>query len=118
MLSFVDLPKGIRIVRVENDGETITRTNLGRVSKLSLEMDASLRDLLTPDELKETEEILAGYVEAQLLEARSYAMNLPVILRRVTDYLEQASPVERKFITSGLMEAVRRIRRLERDASA
>ncbi len=115
MLAFVDLPKHVRIVRFEPKDDGLEKTILGRVPKNSLEIDTELAGQLNVEERREVEQILSGYADADLARKRSYALTLPVILREVMEYLEEgAEGVERTFILGAMMEAIRRMRKLER----
>ncbi len=115
MLAFIDLPKAIRFLRVENVGETIVRTPLGQVSKSNFSVKTPLSDEFTEDEAAEAQGIIDGYVEADLVRRRGSVLNLPVILREAVEYLEaDANDIERAFIVSAITEAMRRMRKSER----
>jgi len=117
MLAFVDLPKHIRIIRLEPKGEGVERTILGRIPKATLEINEELGAQINVEERREIEDIFAGYTEADFARKRYYALNLPSILREAMDYLEEgAEGVERTFILGAMMEAVRRMRKMERSA--
>ena len=50
------------------------------------------------------------------LEKRFYALTLPVILRKTMEYLEtDATELESKFILAAITEALRRMRKHERN---
>jgi hypothetical protein len=119
MLSFVDLPKGIRFVRIEHEDDIVKRTTLGRVSKATYEIEPAMAKQLSSGEREEVDDIIAGYLESEIEEKRFYALTLPVILRKALEYLEEdATEIEKKFIMGAVLEAVRRMRKLERDVSA
>jgi hypothetical protein len=118
MLAFIDLPKHVRIVRIEPKGDGVERTILGRISKNNLELDHELESQLNLDERKEVEQIVAGYLDSDIARKKYYALNIPVILREVMEYFEDgAEGVEKTFILGAMMEAVRRMRKIERAGS-
>jgi hypothetical protein len=118
MLIFSDIAKFIRFFRVETDDEgKITRIPLGRVSKMTLEIDQPLADQLQGDERAEVERVVAGYREAEIQRKRSNALALPVILREAMEHLEtEATETEKAFILGAVVEAVRRMRKFQREA--
>jgi hypothetical protein len=118
MLTFVDLPKGIRFLRVETGDEGPRRTILGRVSKPSLTVEPALSEQLEGDELEEIEKIIACYVQAEVMRRRVAVLNIPVILRETMEYFEtEASDEERRLIFGAIMETLRRVRKYERDVA-
>lgn len=118
MLIFSDIAKFIRFFRVETDDEgKITRIPLGRVSKMTLEIEAPLEEQLQGDERAEVERVVAGYKEAEIQRKRSNALALPVILREAMEHLEtEATETEKAFILGAVVEAVRRMRKFQREA--
>ena len=115
MLAFLDLPKTIRILRVEGVGDAVIRTPLGRISKVSLAIELPLTDQLSEEETVEVQKIIDGYLEVDLLRHRSSVLGLPVMLREVMEYFESgATDVEKSFVVSALTEAMRRMRKADR----
>jgi hypothetical protein len=89
---------------------------MGRIQKNRLELSEDLRALLTPEELQEVEECLELYRRAASGRAEYHALNFPEISREVMDRFEtDASPAERKLVMGALLEAVRRMRKFERE---
>jgi hypothetical protein len=117
MIVFADIQKAVRVFRSETDAEGhLVRTLLGRIPKATFEIDANLAAQLQPSELTEVEAIVAGYLEAETQRKRSYAMALPVILREVMEHLEtDATEIEKTFVFGALVEAMRRMRRFQRE---
>lgn len=118
MLIFSDIAKFVRFFRVETDEEgKITRIPLGRVSKATLEIEPALAEQLQGDEHAEVERIIAGYVESEAQRKRANALALPVILREAMEHLEtDATETEKAFILGAVVEAVRRMRKFQREA--
>ena len=117
MLIFSDIEKFIRFFRVHTDEEgKITRFLLGRVSKQTFELEPSLASQLQGDERAEVENIIAGYIDAEQQRKRANALALPVILREAMEHLEtDATETERAFIMGAVLEAVRRMRKFQRE---
>jgi hypothetical protein len=118
MLIFSDIEKFIRFFRVHTDEEgKITRIPLGRVSKQTFEIEPGLATQLQGDERAEVENIIAGYIDAEQQRKRSNALALPVILREAMEHLESdATETERAFIMGAVLEAVRRMRKFQRES--
>jgi hypothetical protein len=116
MLIFVDQDKHVRVVRAQAEGATSSRTPLGRIQKNRLELSDDLRALLTPEEIDEVEGVIEIYKRAAVTKAEYYSLNFPVISREVMDWFEgEASDSERKLVMGALLEAVRRMRKFERE---
>ena len=117
MLIFSDIAKFVRFFRVETDDEgKITRVPLGRVSKATLELEPPFTDQLQGDERAEVERIIDGYRESEMQRKRANALALPVILREAMEHLESdATETEKAFILGAVVEAVRRMRKFQRD---
>ena len=119
MLIFVDQDKHVRIVRTQTEGGVSTRAPIGRVQKNRLELSDDLRALLTPEEVSEVENTIELYKRATSEKAEYYSLNFPTISREVMDRFEtEASDAERKLIMGALLEAVRRMRKFEREGQA
>jgi hypothetical protein len=118
MLIFSDVEKFIRFFRVHTDEEgKITRVPLGRVSKVTFEIEPGLAEELRGDERAEVESIVSGYIDAEQQRKRSNALALPVILREAMEHLESdATETERAFIMGAVVEAVRRMRKFQRQS--
>jgi hypothetical protein len=119
MLIFVDQEKHIRVVRTSTEDGVTSRSPIGRVMKNRLEVNDDLRAVLEPDEFVEVEKVIEIYKRAQTLKVENYALNFPVIIREVMDrFEEEASQAERQVVMGALMEAVRRMRKFQRDGQA
>jgi hypothetical protein len=116
MLIFIDQDKHIRVVRTQAEGGASSRSPLGRIQKARLELPDDLRALLAPEEVLEVESVIEQYKHAATAKAKYYALNFPEISREVMDWFESdASNVERKLVMGALLEAVRRMRKFERE---
>ena len=117
MLIFLDQDKHVRIVRTQAEDGVTSRAPVGRVMKNRLEVTDDLRAQLSSEEVDSVEGVIDLYKAAAAAKAQSYALNFPEIARLVMDRFEEgASTAERQLIMSTLMEAVRRMRKFERDA--
>jgi hypothetical protein len=116
MLLFVDQEKNIRIVKTHEEGGVTSRSPVGRLMKNKLELTDDLRAILSAEEIVEVEEVIAVYQRARSTRVEDYSLNFPVIVREVMDRFESnASNAERQLIMGALMDAVRRMRRYQRD---
>lgn len=116
MLIFVDQDKHVRVVRAQSEDGVTSRAPIGRVQKNRFEIADDLRALLSPDEVVEVEQAIEVYKRAAAVKAEHYALNFPAITREVMDRFEEnASDAERQLIMGALMEAVRRMRKFERE---
>jgi hypothetical protein len=87
--------------------------------KNKLEVSDELRGILSPEELDQVDEAIDIYKRAENSKVEQYSLNFPVIVREVMDRFEQdASDSERQLVMGALMEAVRRLRRFQRDGQA
>ncbi len=119
MLIFVDQDKHIRIVRTQAEDGVTSRAPIGRVMKNNLEISDDLRALLSPEEVGDVEHMVGAYKRAAAVKAEYYALNFPEIAREVMDRFEDgASDAERQLVMSALMEAVRRMRKFEREGAS
>jgi hypothetical protein len=117
MLIFVDQDKHVRVVRMQSEDGVSTRTPLGRVQKNRLDVADDLRALLTSDEIDQVEAAVEIYKQAAAANAQYYSLNFPAIAREVMDRFESgASNAERQLVMGALMEAVRRMRKFERES--
>ena len=116
MLLFVDQPKQIRVIRTVVDNGVTSRAPIGRIRKHLLEITEDLRVELSKDEVKEVEAAIDNYKRAESLKAEYYSLNFPAIVRDVMDRFEEgATDSERQLVMGALMEAVRRMRKFQRD---
>lgn len=116
MLIFVDQPKQIRIIRTAVEDGSASRAAVGRLMKNNLTISEDLKSALTPTEAKEVQEVIETYQQAETARKQVSALQLPVTIREAMDYFEDsASECERRLIMSALMEALRRMRKFERE---
>jgi hypothetical protein len=116
MLVFVDQDKHVRIVRAEMADGVSSRAPLGRIMKNRLEIAEDLRALLSDEETESVAQMIDVYKNAAAARAEYYSLSFPEIAREVMDRFEQsASDAERQLISGALMEAVRRMRKFERE---
>lgn len=114
---FVDQDRHVRVVRARAEDGSTSRSPIGRVPKNRLEIDEDLRALLSPTEAGEVEGMIEVYKRAASAQAEYFALNFPAITREVMDHFEDgATSAERQLIMGALMEAVRRMRKFERES--
>lgn len=77
-------------------------------------MDDELAHGLTPDETKETNEIISLYKRIDGAQIQLSVQKFPQIVRSVVEYLQSAecSAAERRFLTNTLSEGLRKMRRI------
>jgi hypothetical protein len=118
MLVFVDQEKYIRVVRVSSEEGAQSRTPLGRIQKNQLEIPNDLRASIAPDEIEQIDGVIALYRRSSEMESELYALNFAAITRTVMDRFEaEASVSERQLVMGALMEAMRRMRRFQREGA-
>ena len=113
MLLFIDQPKHIRVLRSTPDASgAMKRERLGLIAKSSLEPTPELEGAVQADEKAELAEAIEMYRDSQEMQKKATALNFPVTMRVVLEYLESgATDSEKKIIVSALMEGVRLIRK-------
>ena len=113
MLLFIDQPKHIRVLRSTPDASgAMKRERLGLIAKGSLEPTPELEGAVQADEKAELAQAIEMYRESQEMQKKATALNFPVTMRVVVEYLESgATDSEKKIIVSALMEGVRLIRK-------
>lgn len=113
MLLFIDQPKHIRVLRSTPDASgAMKRERLGLIAKSSLEPTPELEGAVQADEKAELAQAIEMYRDSQEMQKKATALNFPVTMRVVVEYLESgATDSEKKIIVSALMEGVRLIRK-------
>lgn len=116
MLVFVDQDKWIKIQRAEQAPDGLHRVFVGRVSKKELRLDEELQSQLTPEEVREVNEVLSLYRGIEVAQRQTDALRFPRIVREVVEYVAsgRASPSERAILVGAFEEGRRQIRRLEK----
>lgn len=118
MLIFIDQPKQIKVIRTGLEDGVGSRAPIGKVMKNSLEISSELRAALSVEEVAEVEDALHAYRSGDEARRRYHALNFPVIMREVLDYFEaDATDPERRLIMGSMMEALRHLRKLERQSA-
>lgn len=118
MITFVDQPWAFKILRVTKTLEGKTqRHGIATVPKDAKEVPRDVQNLLSPDEVVETEEVLAFYRDGASMVGRYFTAKLPEIMREVVSYWESASPVEQKMITETLEHAMRLVKKKTRNGA-
>jgi hypothetical protein len=117
MISFLDTPRYIRIFRIEPKESGNSRDDIGRISKLNYTIEPALRAQLVGEELAQVERIVSTYSGVDSRRRSLYCTELPIILREVMEHFEgDATESEKHFVTSAMTEAMRRLRKYQRES--
>jgi len=115
MLLFIDEPRHLRIVRQGDAGGS--REPIGRIRKHESEIPDEMMSRLQQDEVTEVNAALALLAEAEVIRLKALIAALPNTLREIVDYFKhEANPVEQRWIKGSIQEALRIVRRHEREA--
>jgi len=119
MLVFLDQPKNVKVLRVNDVDGKMERTRVGVIVKNSLELTPEMRSLLSEPELDEVNNVVDFYKRASSTTTAYYVAKFPEIVREVVSYYESgADETERRLIMASMMEGLRRIRRQDRTEHA
>lgn len=117
MLVFFDQPKNVKIFRVDADAEGHPgRTRIGTVPKNTLEISEEIKGQVSSEELEDIAKMISTYQRARDSRQEQAALSFPELAREAMDYYEtRADDMEKRLIAAALMEAVRRLRKYERN---
>lgn len=120
MLLFVDQPKTIKVLRLQEEDGSVKRVRLGGVQKGKLELTDELTKALNGDEVGEVKSVIALYGGVDDAQLRLDVARFPEILRSVVGYMtsSEVEEVQRRLLATALSEAVRQLRKSDRSASA
>lgn len=119
MLLFVDQPKTIKVLRLQEEDGTVKRVRVGGVQKGKLEVNDDLAKALNSQEIDEVKSVIALYGAADNAQLKLDVARFPEILRNVVNYMATAdvNDVERRLLATALSEAIRQLRKRERTLS-
>lgn len=117
MLLIVDQEKSLKVFRTSSDKDgTVKRERIGAVPKNTLEIAEDLKTSVSTEELEDLEANLDLFKSARALKLKSKLYDFPAMAREVTEYVTSAgSEREQKMIATAILEALRIIRRTERN---
>ncbi|MBL6749548.1 MAG: hypothetical protein ISP90_03465 [Nevskia sp.] len=120
MMFFVDQPNIIKIIRVTPDANgKNTRTRVGTFFKNTLERKLEEKVKFTKAELEEIDNAIETFNRSKQVRRQHYALSFPEIVREVMAYFEtDANETEKELIAMAVTEALRKIRKLDRQAPA
>ena len=119
MLLILDQEKNYKIFRTtsENDG-SVKRERIGLIPKSTFEIAEDLKSSVSNEEMSELEETVTALKEGKDIRLKAKVHDFPAIAREVVEYVTSAgTPLEHRLVTSAILEAVRLIRRSERNAT-
>jgi hypothetical protein len=120
MLLFIDQPKTIKIFRVEETEAGAKRIRIGAVQKGKMAIGDELKKELNSDESKEVQNVIDMYSKSETIQTQLDVSRFPETVRNVISYIgsDASSELEKRVLTTALVEAVRVLRRGERVADA
>jgi hypothetical protein len=115
MLQIVDQPNKYSIMRIAPDATgAMKRARIGVVPKATMEVPTELQSVLTPDEAKELGSYIAVLQSSAVLKRKTTALSLPESLRVAVEYATtEATEVERNLIIMAIVDASRKLRKLQ-----
>jgi hypothetical protein len=119
VLFFVDQPNIIKIIRVTaDDTGKNSRVRVGTFFKNTMEKKLDEKVSFSNAELEEIDKGFDAYIRSKDARRQFYALSFPEIAREVMEYFESsATETERELITMAITEAVRKIRKIDRQNS-
>lgn len=119
MLLFVDQPKSIKVLRLQEEGGAVKRVRLGGVQKGKLELGEELTAALSADEAGEVKSVIALYSASEDAQLKLDLARFPEIVRNVTNHMMagKLDDIEHRLLATALTEAVRQLRKKERGAA-
>ena len=117
MLLILDQEKNLKVFRTSTDKDgSVKRERLGSVSKNTLEVAEDLKSSISSEELEDLKSNLEMFKTARDLKLKSKVYDFPATAREVTEYVTSVgSEREQKMIATAILEALRVIRRAERN---
>lgn len=119
MLLFMDQQRMIKVVRAASDASgKMSRTRVGTINKVTLAKNLGKKIKLSQEESQEIDNTLDVLRRARVVKRQAYALEFPEIIREVLEYCENgASRTERELITTAVLEATRRVRKMGKAAA-
>lgn len=116
MLSFVDQISNIKVFRVSNQSDgKVVRERLGTVRKKDFSLDQDL-DGLAKEDGAAVNEVIDFYKKAARYNQIAAVYAAPETIRKVVEYVtSEGSAFERNMIMMALVEALRKLRKSERE---
>ena len=120
MLLFVDQPKSIKVLRLQEEDGSVKRVRVGGVQKGKLELNEELKHGLSSDEVSEVQTVIAHYGSASEAQLKLDVARFPEVVRNVVTYMmsSDSSEIERRLLATALTEGVRQLRKIEKGAAA
>lgn len=117
MLLILDQEKNLKVFRTSSDKDgAVKRERIGSVPKNTLEVAEELKAAISAEELEDLESNLDMFKVARDIKLKSKVYDFPSIAREVTEYVTSTgSEREQKMVATAILEALRVIRRAERN---
>jgi hypothetical protein len=116
---YVDGPKFIKVLRVNEGTEGARRTRLGIIMKSDLGFRADKDTAATEAEVADVQQVIEVYKSADEAQTRADMLRFPEIARKVSEYcLTSATEAEKGLIVTALQEALRAARKAEKEPVA
>jgi len=113
MLAFVDAPKFLRVLRLEQSADgTVKRVRIGRLMKEAQEFRADEGVSLNGEEQAQIGKIAETMKDADAQLLRADALRFPEVSRRAAEYYaSHATDVEKQLLATAALEITRAIRK-------
>jgi hypothetical protein len=116
---YVDGPKFIKVLRVNEGAEGARRTRLGVIRKSDFSFRADKDTSATEAEVADVQQVIQVYQSADEAQTRADMLRFPEIARKVSEYcLTSATEAEKGLIVTALQEALRAARKAEKEPVA
>lgn len=120
MLIYVDNPNNLRVYRAIDNPGGPKRIFVGRILKANYEFVRDTEgELSSKEEESDIERVIKACKDAQQVKLRVEAMSFPEIARRVAEfYAASTDDVEKRLISTAVLQMARAIRKVDEGASA
>jgi hypothetical protein len=116
---YVDGPKFIKVLRVNEGAEGARRTRLGIIMKGDFGFRADKDAAATDAEVADMQQVIQIYKSADEAQTRADMLRFPEIARKVAEYyLTSATEAEKGLIATALQEALRATRKADKEPAA
>ncbi len=120
MLIYVDNPHNLRVYRAIDNPGGPKRLFVGRILKTNYEF---VRDgegeLSSEEEESDVQRVIQACRDAQQIKLRAEAMSFPEVARRVAEfYAASTDDVEKRLISTAVLQMTRAIRKIDEGAPA
>jgi uncharacterized protein YqgV (UPF0045/DUF77 family) len=112
---YVDGPKFIKVLRVNEGAEGARRTRLGIIMKSDFSFRADKDASATEAEVADMQQVIQVYQSADEAQTRADMLRFPEIARKISEYcVTSATEAEKSLIATALQEALRATRKADK----